>query len=106
MRKMIDISDETAARLAQGRCVAGSLRMDELTGRVTFRPYQLLSRMPGWVKPIHRLEHGWVKETKERIKLFESIPKRLGTMRVMHIIDRDVSEAKDAVMEWEMIERL
>ena len=106
MKKMIEITEESVARLVQGKCVQGSLRMDELTGRVSFRPYRRLSRTPGWSKNVHRLEHGWVKESKERIKLFESVPKRLGLLRVLHIIDRDTSEAKDAVMEWDMIESM
>ena len=106
MKKMIEITEEAIARLVQGKCVEGSLRMDELTGRVSFRPYRRLSRMPGWVKKVHLLEHGWVKESQERISLFESVPKRLGLVRAFHIIDRDIREAKDAVMEWDMIESM
>lgn len=51
---------------------------------------------------IHRLEHGWVKESKERIKLFESLPKELGTARVMAVIDRETREAKNALIDREL----
>ena len=51
---------------------------------------------------IHRLEHGWVKESKERIKLFESLPKELGTARVLAVIDRETREAKNALIDREL----
>ena len=51
---------------------------------------------------IRRLEHGWVKESVERIKVYESIPKDIGTPKVLAVIDRETKEAKDALIEREL----
>ena len=106
MKKYIEIPLEVLERLVEGKCVEGSLRRDEWTGKITFRAYNRQPCDRNRDRMIRKLEHGWVKESKERIKLFESVPKRLGLLRVLHIIDRDTSEAKDAVMEWDMIESM
>jgi hypothetical protein len=50
------------------------------------------------------LEHGWVKESAERIKVYESIPKNLGTARVMAVLDRESDEVKEALIDREIIE--
>jgi hypothetical protein len=43
-----------------------------------------------------------VKESVERIKVYESIPKEIGTPRILAVIDRETKEAKDALMEHEL----
>ena len=53
---------------------------------------------------IRVLEHGWVKESTERIKVYDSIPKVLGTARVMSVLDREMDTAKDALIDRELIE--
>ena len=55
-------------------------------------------------KLIRRLEHGWVKESVERIKVYESIPKNLGTARVIGVLERESKEVKSALMDRELIE--
>ena len=39
MKKFIELSEEVIARLVSGKCVEGSLRRDEWTGKVTFRAF-------------------------------------------------------------------
>ena len=51
---------------------------------------------------IRRLEHGWVKESVERIKVYESIPKDIGTAKVLAVIDRETKEAKNALIDREL----
>ena len=41
MRKYVEIPLEVLERLVEGKCVEGSLRRDEWTGKVTFRAYQV-----------------------------------------------------------------
>ena len=104
MKKYVEIPMEVLERLVDGKCVEGSLRKDKWTGKITFRCY---NRKP-YVKPQTRLiallEHGWVKESAERIKMFESIPKAIGTARMMAVLDRETSAAKDALIDRELIE--
>ena len=108
MKKYIFIMDaiEQLAKVLNGKRVEGVLYMDEDTGRLTFKAYNRLSRTKPKDRLIHRLEHGWVKESKERYKLFESVPKELGAVRVMKVMDREVKEAKSALVDWELIEFL
>ena len=53
---------------------------------------------------IRRNEHGWVKESAERIKVYESIPKMLGTARVLTILDREHQSTRDALIDREIVE--
>ena len=78
MKKYIEIEMEVLERLVEGKCVEGSLRRDEWTGKISFRAYKRQPCDRHRDRMIHKLEHGWVKESKERIKLFESLPKELG----------------------------
>ena len=78
MKKFIEISEEAYARLASGRCVEGSLHMDEWTGRVSFNAWQRKSRHRRDDKVVCQLEHGWLKESKQRYKFYNSVKKNLG----------------------------
>lgn len=102
MKKYIEIEMEVLERLVEGKRVEGSLRRDEWTGKLTFRAYNRQPCSRHRDRMIHKLEHGWVKESKERIKLFESLPKELGTARVLAVIDRETREAKDALIDREL----
>ena len=92
--------------IMNGKCVEGSLRLQLSSmgthSDVGFRPYNRKPRVKYRDRMVHRLEHGWVKESKERIKLFESVPKELGTARVLAVIDRETKEAKNALIDLEL----
>ena len=102
MRKYVEIPFEIMERLVEGKCVEGSLRRDEWTGKVTFRAYNRQPRVRYRDRMIRKLEHGWVKESVERIKVYESIPKEIGTPRVLAVIDRETKEAKNAIIDREL----
>ena len=44
-------------------------------------------------------EHGWVKESPERIKVYESLPKRLGAVGMAVALDREVDLVTDLLLE-------
>lgn len=104
MKKYIFLQDaiELLERLMDGKRVEGALYVDESTGRLTFKPYYRRGRhrVKDWL--IRRLEHGWVRESTERIKVYQSVPKVLGTARVMTVLDREQQEVKDALVEREV----
>ena len=104
MKKYIELSEEVIARLVSGRCVEGSLHRDEWTGKVTFRPYQRLSRIRQKDRLVKKLPWGWVKESIERIKVFGSFPKDYGTAQVMGMLEDHTTDAKNALIERELIE--
>ena len=100
------MSQEVLAAIMNGKYVEGSLRLQFSSmgthNEVGFRPYNRKPRVRYRDRMIHRLEHGWVKESKERIKLFESVPKELGTARILAVIDRETKEAKDSLIDREL----
>lgn len=104
MKKVITVLDpiELTERLMEGKRVEGVLYYDKETKSLTFKSYK--RTRPKYVpdRLIHRTEHGWVKESAERIKLHESIPKVLGAPRVLTIIDREVKESKQALVDREL----
>ena len=106
MKKYIEISEEALARLVCGKCVEGSLHRDQWTGRISFQAYNRQSRQPGYVRPkdrlVKKLPWGWVKESMERIKVFGSFPKEVGTARVMGLMEEHNKEAKNALIEREL----
>ena len=104
MKKYIELSDEVIARLVSGKCVEGSLRRDEWTGKVTFRAYQRQSRVREKDCLIKKLPWGWVKESVQRIKVFGSFPKDMGSAAVMGLMDDHNRSAKNAMIERELIE--
>lgn len=104
MKKCIEISFEALDRLVEGKYVDGSLHLDKETREISFRAF---NRQPRKRKKRDRLirilEHGWVKESTDRIKVYESVPKELGTARVMNVLDREHKAVKDALMDREII---
>ena len=104
MKKYIEIPMEVLERLVDGKSVEGSLHRDAWTGRVTFRAYNRQSRLRLKDRLIKKLPWGWVKESKERTKLFVSVPKEFGTATVMGLLDEHAKDAKNALIEREIIE--
>ena len=104
MRKIIELSEEVIARLVCGKCVVGSLHRDEWTGKVTFRAYQRMPRIRVQDRLVKKLPWGWVKESIERIKVYGSFPKDMGTARVMGLLDDNTREAKNALIDRELID--
>jgi hypothetical protein len=103
MKKLIYVLNalELLKKLCEGKRVEGVLYMDENTGKLTFKAY---NRQRKHAKDflVKKLPWGWVKESAERIKVYESIPKDLGAAKVMTIIDQELKEAKDAIIEREL----
>ena len=105
MRKYIEVSEEALMRLVEsGNCVKGALHRDEWTGKLYFKAYNYKPQIRLKDRLIRLLEHGWVKESDERIKVYESIPKHLGTVRVMNVLDREIGVAKSALIDREIID--
>jgi hypothetical protein len=102
MRKYIEISEEVIARLVSGKCVEGSLRRDEWTGKVTFKAFNRQPRKRIKDMLIKKLPWGWLKESQERIKVYGSFPKDMGTAQVMCLLEEHNRDAKNALIEREL----
>ena len=81
MQIKVEISQEVLAAVMDGKCVEGSLRRDEWTGKVTFRAYQRQPRHR-YDRVVCQLENGWLKESPQRYKFYNSVKKDLGRRMV------------------------
>ena len=105
MRKYVEIPLEVMERLVEGKCVEGSLRRDEWTGRVTFRAYQRQSR-GRHERVVCQLENGWLKESPRRYKFFNSVKKELGRRMVDVVMHRELNTAMQALEIEEILENV
>ena len=99
MKKYILITEEVLERLKSGKCVEGSLRIDPVMHCIKFRATNRKPRRRVKDVLVRLLEHGWVKRSPERHKLYLSIPDRLGAARVVSIIEREIKEAEGAIID-------
>ena len=102
----VNISEETWARMKQGKRVEGTLGLNQWTGEKTFNAFCRKSRMPGYVRPAYKtiaeLDNGWVKESATLIIRREAFPKRLSTARVISLMDKGNEQAKNALIDKEL----
>ena len=99
MKKSVDLQDATKLMklVKGGKRVQGVLYEDEDTGELTYKPYYSRSQHKKKDNIIKVLEHGWVKESVQRIKVYDSIPKMLGNARVVDVLARETDDAIDAI---------
>ena len=105
MKKYIEISEEVLAHLVDGKCVEGSLRRDEWTGRIAFRAYNRKSPFRH-DRVICQLENGWLKESPKRIKFYNSVKKELGRRLVDVVMHRELNTAMQALEIEEILENV
>ena len=106
MKKYIEIEEEVYNRILAGKYVDGSLHKIKNSSMLVFRAFNRKPRIRIKDRLIRILEHGWVKESEERIKVFESVPKDIGTPRVMNVLERELKEVKNALIDREIIDRV
>ena len=104
MRKYIFVLNaiELISKLMNGKRVEGVLFMDENTGRLTFKAYNRKNENHKKDCLVKKLPWGWVKESLERIKVFGSFPKYMGTARMMGLLEEHAHDAKNALIDREL----
>ena len=107
IKKYIQIEDEVLVRLVEGKCVEGSLRRDEWTGQLTFRAYNRQSRCrERSEKLLRKTPYGRVTQTMKRIKRYISIPIDMPLLEKLATFDEENRLAKDALIDYEIINRV
>ena len=112
MKKFVFIFDivDVMDRLMKGLSVEGSLKYDKTLHRLTFRRYNRLSREPGYQPPgeekVRQMDFGWLGRTSRRFKFHESIPSKFSLDRILKILDRDVRDAKDAIVTEKILDNV
>ena len=95
---------ELLEKIASGRRVPGVLYLDEDTGRITFKAYNRKPYVRKKDRLVKKLPWGWVRESLERIKVFGSFPKEVGTAQVMGLLQDHTRDAKNALIDRELID--
>ena len=98
----VEISNETWARMLTGRRVEGTLGYDLMTGKKNFNAFHRKTGSRLRDRLIKKLPWGWVKESQQRIKVYGSFPKELGTASMMGQLDEHTHDAKEALIEREL----
>ena len=104
MKKFIAIEEEVLVRLVEGKYVEGSLHRDQWTGVITFNAWVRKSPKHPKDRVICQLENGWLKESAERIKFFNSVKKELGAVQVSEVMVRELETAMNAMLREKMAE--
>ena len=106
MRKNVFVLNaiELLGQLMNGKRVEGVLYMDQNTGKLTFKAYNRQPRVREKDRLVKKLPWGWVKESMERIKVFGSFPKEVGTAQVMGLLQDHTRDAKNALIDRELID--
>ena len=106
MRKFVFIQNvlDILSGAKKGKRIEGVLYMDKNTGLLTFKPYFRKAPKYSKDKLIAKLPWGWVKESLERIKVYGSFPKDLGTAAVINLQDDHNRSVKNALIEREIVE--
>ena len=106
MKKFVFILNaiELISKLIDGKRVEGVLYLDQNTGKLTFKAYNRQPRVREKDVMIKKLPWGWVKESVERIKVFGSFPKGLGTAAIINLHDDHNRSVKNALIDRELIE--
>ena len=106
MKKYIFILNaiELLSQVVIGKRVEGVLFMDQDTGRLVFKAYNRQPRNRERDQLVKKLPWGWVKESMERIKVFGSFPKDMGTAQVMGLLEDNTRDAKNALIDRELID--
>ena len=105
MRKFVEIPFEVMERLVEGKCVEGSLRRDEWTGKVTFRAFQRHPRQRH-ERVVCQLENGWLKESAQCYKFYNSVRKDLGRRVVDVVMHRELNTAMQALEIEEILDNV
>ena len=105
MRKYVEIPMEAIDRLMGDKCVEGSLRRDKQTGRIIFKAYQRQPR-DRHERVVCQLENGWLKESPQRYKFYNSVKKDLGRRMVDVVMHRELNTAMQALEIEEILDRV
>ncbi len=102
---IVQIPEVIFALLKQGKRSPGQLMVDLEKGVIIFKPFDRTRKRKKDIL-IKALEHGWVKESAARIKVYDSLPKNLGTNRIIRVLGREMNEAAHALVDRKINESL
>ena len=107
MRKYIFILNAiiVMAKLLEGKRVEGVLYIDQDTGKLTFKEYNRQPRQRH-DRVVCQLENGWLKESPQRYKFYNSVRKDLGRRLVDVVMHRELNAAMQVLEVEEILDNV
>ena len=107
MRKYIFILNAiiVMAKLLEGKRVEGVLYIDQDTSKLTFKAYNRQPR-DRQERVVCQLENGWLKESPQRYKFYNSVRKDLGRRLVDVVMHRELNSAMQVLEVEEILDRV
>ncbi len=106
MKKYIFVIDivNLMSQLLAGKHLKGSLFIDDETGRLTFKAYNISEPGRGRDELVKKTPWGWVRRSKLRLKRFSSVPLDMTLQTKLAAFDRENVMQKEAIVDQELIE--
>ena len=104
VRKNIEIPEETLNAIKDGKYVVGSLHVDKETGKIVFNLWKSrIRKKSNDDRLVCVLPNGWVKESLQRIKFYNSVDKEIGQRMIEVTMYRNLKTgmqvlAKDRIL--------
>ena len=93
------------AKLLKDKRVEGVLYLDQDTGKLTFKAYNRQPRQ-SQDRVVCQLENGWLKESPQRYKFYNSVRKDLGRRLVDVVMHRELNTAMEALEIEEILDNV
>lgn len=106
MRKYIEISDEALKRIESGMGVEGSMKKDLKTGKITFTAWNRKAPKHYKEKKVADLDNGWIGKTDLHYTEHLKYARSMGFSRIMDAMERNHRQAKEALTDEEIIDRV
>ena len=100
----IAVDEKSYARMLAGYRVEGSVGYDPRMELGNLNAFNRKKRKRKRDRLVKKLPWGWIKESMERFKVFGSFPKDLGVAEVIALLNDHHRSAKNALIEYEIIE--
>lgn len=100
------VDDKSFARMQMGLRVEGTVGFDTCKGMGDLNAFNRKRYSKPKDKLVKKLPWGWVKKSLTRVKVFASFPDDVGTARVLGLLDDHTRDAKNALIEYGIIERV
>ena len=102
----IAVDEKSFARMVAGLRVEGSVGYNPNKGMGDLNAFNRKKCKRNKDRLVKKLPWGWVKKSLTRVKVFASFPDDVGTARVLGLLDDHTRDAKNALIEREIIERV
>ena len=103
MKVQIEIGNDTLQTIMDGKRVEGALKLESTNENnepvIGFKAYNRKPYKRPQEEVLFYLEHGRVTESTQRIKMYESVPKRLGMADVGKVLEREARSAAKLLNE-------